>query len=87
MYEEDDDFNLTETDGIWFFLLYLHIKGPIDHVTCMYDSLEYLNRNKEEQKKLILLWCKTVGLTSVCITWPETEKQTIGVSFDPVDLI
>jgi len=86
-YDEDDDFEMTESDGIWFFVLYLHLRTRVDSVSCQYESLKYLRAHKAEQEGLIRLWAKVVGLRNLQITWPESEAKAVVVNFDPVQLV
>lgn len=86
MYEDDDDFELSDTPGIWFFMLFLQVKGAVRKVCCRYDSLDYVLGHREEQASLIYRWCKTVGVSNPRITWPTDQTKTIQVDFDPVIL-
>ena len=88
-YADQYGFKITPSDGIWYFNLYLgtRVNQTIDHVTCSYKCLAYLLKNKEEQEKLIKLWCSTIGVCNVQIRWPDNKNESIYVTFDPLILL
>lgn len=93
-YDEDDDedFKVRESDGIYYIRLHLDGMNYNDKPTSCYASygnFEYLMDHWEEECAIIAKWCEIVGLqpSEYVIEKPEHGRRGVGILFGkPLDL-
>ena len=81
----DDDFEVREDGGIYFFYLPLegmNHKELVYYVYASYDSYDYLMNHWEKECDMIRRWADILNVTLTEIVKPKNENQAICIWFD-----